>query len=315
MASTLSKILDFVLRSLHVKNSFDKIFNSRKFGKGDVNDPPKFLYTTLDIEKVETRLGNNFILKPKSLVKLDSDPIVDIDSKIELKKKMCGKHILYLHGGGYIHGFNSIHWLFLKTLTQELNCTIITPDYPVAPEFTYHQSFEMVIPIYKQLVATAGRENVILMGDSSGGGFALALAQKMHEQNAEMASQIILISPWLDITLKNKDIKDIDSKDPILGVNGLRRAGLAYAGETNPENYLLSPINGPIEGLGKISIFVGTKDILVADARKFKSMSQEKGIDINYFEYEDMLHVWPLFSLPESKMAIEQIKNLVNSEE
>jgi len=123
-----------------------------------------------------------------------------------------------------------------------------------------------------------------------------------------------LISPWLDITLKNKDIKAIDPQDPILGVKGLRRAGRSYAGKTNPNNYLLSPINGPVGGLGKISILIGTKDILVADTRKFKSITQAKGVEINYFEYEDMLHVWPLFNLPESKIAIEQIKQIINKQ-
>ena len=340
MASTISKILDFVLRTLPIKNSFEKIFNSRKFGKGDIKEPPKFLYTTLDIKKIETKLGNNFILKTKAIlnsngeVKNNSTTVTceNIDAAInknidtEINENIAAekngiidaekneKYVFYLHGGGYIHGFNSIHWLFLKTLAQELDCTIIAPDYPVAPEFTYHESFAMVIPLYKDLITKVGKDNVILMGDSSGGGFALALAQKMHEANIEIASQIILISPWLDITLKNKDIKAIDPQDPILGVKGLRRAGKSYAGKTNPNNYLLSPINGSVEGLGKISILIGTKDILVADTRKFKSIAQAKGVEINYYEYEDMLHVWPLFNLPESKIAIEQIKQIINTQ-
>jgi epsilon-lactone hydrolase len=151
------------------------------------------------------------------------------------------------------------------------------------------------------------------MGDSSGGGFALALAQKMREENNDKANQIILLSPWLDITLKNTNISALDSEDPVLGISGLQRAGKAYAGDSDPNNYLLSPINGQVEGLGKISIFIGTKDILEADTRRFKSITKEKGININYYEYKDMIHVWPLFDLPESKKAIEQIISQVRS--
>ncbi|MGV8981620.1 alpha/beta hydrolase fold domain-containing protein [Clostridium sp.] len=293
MASIQSKVLNNILRYSNMKDSFDKVFDSGKFGKGDVNEPPKKLYLSLNIEKIELRGRNTFILKPKNV---------------------CNKiHILYLHGGGYIYGFNKIHWKFFNTLVQALNCTIIAPDYPVAPEFTYEDSFEMVIPIYKRLIAKVGGENVILMGDSSGGGFALALAQKMKEENNDKASQVILISPWLDITLKNADISAIESEDPVLGISGLQKAGKLYAGQGDPNDYLLSPINGQIEGLGKISIFIGTKDILVADTRKFKSITEEKGININYYEYKDMIHVWPLFNLPESKKAIEQIIRLVRS--
>lgn len=295
MTSIQSKVLNIILRQANMKNSFDKVFESGNFGKGDVNEPPKKLYSSLNIEKIQAKGRNTFILKPKN--------------------GGNKTHILYLHGGGYIYGFNKIHWRFISTLVQALNCTIIAPDYPLAPEFTYEDSFEMIIPIYKKLITKVGGENVILMGDSSGGGFALALAQNMKEENIDKANQIILLSPWLDITLKNPDISDLDLEDPVLGINGLQKAGKAYAGDADPNNYLLSPINGQVEGLGKISIFIGTKDILEADTRKFKSITKDKGININYYEYKDMIHVWPLFNLPESKKAIEQIIMLVKSSE
>jgi len=99
----------------------------------------------------------------------------------------------------------------------------------------------------------------------------------------------------------------------VLGISGLQRAGKAYAGDTDPNNYLLSPINGEIDGLGEISIFIGKRDILEADTSKFKTITKDKGININYYEYKDMIHVWPLFNLPESKDAIEQIIVLVKS--
>ena len=291
MASIESKVLYNILKYSNLKNSFDNVFDSGKFGKGDINEPPKKLYSNLSIEKTQIKGRNFFTLAPK----------------VEVNKT----HILYLHGGGYIYGFNKIHWNFFNKLIQATNCTIIAPDYPLAPKFTYKDSFEMVIPIYRELVSKVGGNNIILMGDSSGGGFALALAQKLREENIDNSNQIILLSPWLDITLENVDINMIDSKDPILGISGLKRAGKAYAGDTNPNNYLLSPINGAVDRLGKISVFIGTKDILEADTRKFKRLTAEKGVNINYYEYTDMVHVWMLFNLPESKQAIDQIISLV----
>lgn len=293
MASIESKMLSIILKYSNIKKSFDKVFDSGKFGKGNVNEPPKKLYSKINIEKKQIQGRNIFTLAPR----------------IQGNKT----HILYLHGGGYIYGFNRIHWNFFNTLIQATNCTIIAPDYPLAPKFTYKDSFEMIMPIYRELVSKVGGDNIILMGDSAGGGFALALAQKMREENIDKANQIILLSPWLDITLENIDINTIDSIDPVLGISGLKRAGNSYAGETDPNNYLLSPINGAVDGLGKISIFIGTKDILEADTRKFKRLTEEKGVNINYYEYKDMVHVWMLFNLPESKQAIEQIIRLVDS--
>lgn len=291
MASVNSRVLEKIFKVLNFKNSFDEAFNTGVFDKNNINEPPKKLYSNLSIEKTEKMGRNTFILKPKGL-----------------KSKT---HILYLHGGGYVFGFSKIHWTFMNDLIKKLNCIIIAPDYPLAPKFTYKDSFEMISSIYKELVEKVGGDNLIIMGDSAGGGFALALAQKMKEENIEKASQIILLSPWLDVAMNNKEISLIEAIDPILGLSGLKKAGKAYAGGEDTNNYLISPINGEVSGLGQISIFTGTKDSLNPDARKFREMAKEKGIDINYYQYQDMVHVWMLFNLPESKEVIEEIKMLV----
>lgn len=223
------------------------------------------------------------------------------------------KHILYLHGGAYVEGFVRPHWDFLYKLIKNLNCTITAPDYPLAPVHTFEQTFEMVKDVYIRVLKTVRPENFILMGDSSGGGLALALSQLMRNENISQPGQIILLSPWLDIGLKNPAIKDIDPSDLFLGVEGLRLAGKAYAGDTDEDYYLLSPINGSLEGLGKISVFVGSREILVADARKLKAMAEEKGIEINYREYMGMFHAWMLLNLPESKEARKEIIQLIQN--
>jgi acetyl esterase/lipase len=126
---------------------------------------------------------------------------------------------------------------------------------------------------------------MILMGDSSGGGFALALAQNLRVENIKLR-QLILLSPWLDITLTNPLIKYLDPEDPFLEAESLKQAGTLYSKGINADHYLLSPINGSLKGLGKISVFIGSKDLLVADARRLRDRAQMEGIDLNYFEYD-----------------------------
>ena len=293
MASTTSKILNSILRAVNFKNYIEKKLNSGKIDKENGKEPRKYLFSGLNLEKKQINGRNVFIIKPKT--------------------KKSKTNILYLHGGAYINSFSMIHWLLLKQIVNETKCTVIAPDFPLAPSYTYKDSFEMVTPIYEELLEKVGGENVILMGDSSGGGFALALAEKMKEENRAKNSQIILLSPWLDITLKNEEILKVDDKDPVLGIKGLQRAGKLYAGDIDCNNYLLSPINGEIKGLGKISIFIGTNDILEPDAKKFKKMAEEKGVEINYYESKDMIHTWMFFYLKESKETIREIVNLINS--
>lgn len=283
-----------ILELSNLKGLPDKALDSEGNGIGAGSEPPKRMRTSFHIETSQSYGRNVYTLRSK--------------------KGSSSRCIFYLHGGAYVYGFTKFHWGLIAKLIAASGCSVIAPDYPLAPSYTYLDSFKMVEPIYKGLVAKVGGENVILMGDSAGGGFALALAQKMKAEGVEGAKQIILLSPWLDITLENEAIAALESKDPILGVSSLKRAGRLYAGNASLSDYLLSPINGELEGLGAISIFTGTRDILLADARKFKGIADKQGISIKYFEYEDMLHDWVLFNLPESKMAIEQIAGLINSE-
>jgi acetyl esterase/lipase len=267
------------------------------FGKFDFYqslEPPEEIRKICHVTKRQHNGGNVFTLTPK--------------------KSLPCRHILYLHGGAYVQNFTRQHWKFLSILVDYSNCTITAPDYPLAPKHTYLESFNMVMPLYKEIILQTAPSDVVLMGDSAGGGFALALAQKMLEEDVPQPGKIILLSPWLDITLENPEIKSIDPTDPFLGVRGLRKAASAYAGNTDPCNFMLSPVNGPLEQLGKISIFIGSKDIFVADTRKLNRLMEAKGIMLNYREYKDMVHVWMLLNFRESKQAREEIIKLICSD-
>lgn len=131
-------------------------------------------------------------------------------------------------------------------------------------------------------------------------------------KNLPQPSRIILLSPWLDITLSNPDIQKFEKNDAALGSYGLAILGKLYAGDTDPNHYLLSPINGDIQGLGEISLFIGTHDLMLADARKFRDRAKKEGIMINYYEYSKMNHVFPALPIPEAKKAIRQIIDLIS---
>ncbi len=278
------------------KNFLRKQFASGNFDFFNCPEPPSRISRTCHIHKFQINNRNVFTLSPKS-------------------KKAKGSHILYLHGGAYVQNFNIFHWWFLSKLVEKLDCTITAPDYPLAPAATCKDAFALAETLYKQLIEKIDPADLVLMGDSAGGGFALALAQKMRDEKIPQPGQIILLSPWLDITLSNPGIHEIDGIDPFLGIESLRRIGKVYAGESSPDHYLLSPINGSLEGLGKISVFIGSKDILAADTRKLKSLAESKGIDLNYYEYKDMIHVWMLLNFPESKKARKEIMELIRHHE
>lgn len=291
MASIESKLFNLLLVLINKKKFLELQFTFGRFDFYNSNEPPKQTRKYCHIEMHVVHGHKVFTLTPK--------------------KKKSKYHILYLHGGAYVQGFVKQHWKFLSMLVDQTHCSISAPDYPLAPKFTFVDAYDMITPLYKEIVAQVGAVNTILMGDSAGGGLALAFAQKMKFDNISTPGKIILLSPWLDITLRNPEIEKIDLLDPFLSVKGLRKAGLSFAGDADPNDFRLSPINGSLEGIGEVSIFIGSRDILVADARKLNSLAKEKGISLNYNEYEDMVHVWMLLNFRESKQAQRQIMDLI----
>lgn len=290
LASSQSKIFHLILRLIRKKSFLGKQLATGTF-RFSCPEPPARITRKLSVTKYQVLGRNVFTLRPENPGSLT--------------------HILYLHGGAYVQGFVRFHWSFLAYLIQETRCTVTAPDYPLAPDFTCQDSFAMVLQLYRQLLLTVRPENLIIMGDSAGGGFALGLAQVLRDESLPQPGQLILLSPWLDITLTNPEIALIAPGDPFLEQESLRKAGKLYAGDIPPDHPMLSPINGPLAGLGKLSIFAGSNDILVADTRKLHLLAMSQHIQHNYYEYPQMVHAWMLLNLPESMMARAQIIHLI----
>ncbi len=202
------------------------------------------------------------------------------------------KYILYLHGGSYVGEPEEEHWQFLQDIVVDTLATVIMPDYPLAPKYTYKDVFQMIQPLYEEIIKKVNPENIILMGDSAGGGMALALEQKLSEENVTLPEKLILISPWLDVTMENNKIEEVQKKDEDLNKDTLKLAGKLYAGNDGMDSYLVNPINGPLEKLKNVTIYTGTNDILNPDVHILIEKAKAKNVNINLKEYEGAGHIW-----------------------
>ena len=249
--------------------------------------PPKFMESKYDIRS-EAFMGRNIWT-------------------IAAKEALCDQHIMYLHGGAYVVNFTLPHWLYMGSLAERLNATVIAPDYPLAPEYHVEDVFKIMIPLYEKVMKIAGSQNLTLMGDSAGGGMALALAQQLRDNGIEQPGQIILLSPWLDVTMSNPKITQVDKDDPLLNVEGLIESGQQYAGRLDTRDPRVSPLYGKLEGLAPITIFIGTADILLPDCRKLKVRADFTRLRVRYYEYEGMLHDGMLYPIPEARDIRDKI--------
>lgn len=272
-------------------------------------------------KRLSREIANNSfdqtVALPSKSLKKNFDVVESLQNErqiwtIKPKTNLSEKVILYLHGGAYVYNISKIHWDFIEVLSLKTNATIIIPDYPLVPEATFVEVYEFVFALYIELLENTTPENIIIMGDSAGGGLALGFSMFLRNEEKRQPQQIVLLSPWIDITMQNPDIKEIEKNDKILGVNYLQLAGQYYAGEADPKDYRVSPLYGDFFGLPKISIFIGTNDLLYPDNKKLKDILELQKVPINFFEYPKMFHVWMLIpNLEESKSAISQIVELI----
>lgn len=230
------------------------------------------------------------------------------------KQNATEKVVFYLHGGAYVFNISNLHWNLIYEFLTKTNANFIIADYPLAPESTFNDVYDFLDKTYEELLKQISSENLIFMGDSAGGGLALSFAQKLRNENKQVPSQIILLSPWLDLSMSNPEISNVEKYDKILTVKGLKMAAKSYSDNTDLSNYLLSPLFGDFSNLATISIFVGTHEVFIYDIRKLKQLLDEKTISVNYFEYPKMFHDWHIITqLKESKKSIEQISDLINN--
>jgi acetyl esterase/lipase len=269
---------------------------------------------------MEKKIANNSYNKvpasiPKSILKKFN---VDVGDYIERKvwtvsPKSCENNIiiLYLHGGAYYANITQMHWHLIEQLLVNTNATVIVPDYPLAPESNCENTYQFLDAVYAKISSSYPSKQIVFMGDSAGGGLALGFAQKIRNEKLKQPEQIILFSPWLDLSMSNPEIVKFDKFDKILSIEGLKIAGKKYADAMSLTDFRVSPIYGDFSTLGKISIFTGTNDVLIADARKLKQILEIQNINLNYFEYSGMFHDWVVVtSLRETKDVLKRINEL-----
>lgn len=214
--------------------------------------------------------------------------------------------IMYIHGGSYVGELTDQHWNFMRKLVDDTGAIVIAPDYPLTPKYNYEDVKSMMEPLYQEVIQKVDPEHLVVMGDSAGGGLALGLMETLGEKSIAQPSQLILLSPWLDVTMENEEINEVEKVDPVLNKMALKIAGENYSGKEGKENYFANPVYGPLDKLRNVTIFTGTYDILNPDAKKIEKRAKEENADIQLIEKEKAYHVWMLDIDDENNMEAKQ---------
>ncbi|PRZ43032.1 salicylate hydroxylase [Antricoccus suffuscus] len=237
------------------------------------------------------------------LGRVDAIEILGAQSAVE------GPHLLHFHGGGYVVGSAESSLEYAARLASATNGRCVVVDYRLAPEHPYPAALDDALHAYRMLRESGvPASQIILSGESSGAGLAVAAALALKGAGEQLPAGIIAICPFADLTLSSPSVAKFDGRDPATNRDSLTNMAAMYVQTHEPTDPLVSPLYGDLSGLPPIFIAATDGEVLYDDARRLAEQASGVGVEVTSHFIEDSVHVFPLFAfLPETTETIDRI--------
>ena len=227
---------------------------------------------------------------------------------IEPKRRPPGPEsplVLYFHGGGYIVGGLASHGAFCARLAQKIGGRVLFADYRLAPEHPFPAAIEDGIAAFQHATELA-HGKLILAGDSAGGGLALATAQAATAQGLKLPDKLILLSPWVDLTLSGGSMVSNAATDSLLNTKILTRMRGLYMGKHEPADRRASPLFDPNTHLPPVLLIYSASEVLRDDSTRLAENLRMGGTQVATHAFPGKPHVFPLFwAVPGASRALK----------
>lgn len=218
--------------------------------------------------------------------------------------------LLYIHGGGFVLGWNNQYFGWLHYLSKTSNARILAIDYRLAPEHPFPAALDDCVAAYRWLLAQGVQPRQLAIGgDSAGGNLTLTTLLALRDAGVALPAAGVCLSPGTDFTISGESFQQNQAIDPVLNHRFIHEALQAYVGTADPRNPLLSPIFADLHGLPPLLIQVGSDELLLSDARRVTERAQAAGVAVTLSVFSHMWHVFQMFapSLPEARQAVNAL--------
>ena len=204
--------------------------------------------------------------------------------------------ILYVHGGAYVAGSARAFRHLAGQIAARAGIAAFVPDYRLAPEHPFPAAFDDAYAAYRGLICAETRA-IAIVGDSAGGGLALALLAAACAEAAKSGalgpSAGVAMSPWTDLALAGSSMETRADEDPFLTKDALAAAAAQYLAGQDARVPSASPLYGDLSGLPPIQVHTGTAEILLDDSRRYADRAGFAKVDLALHTWEGMAHVFP----------------------
>ena len=245
--------------------------------------------------------------------------------------------ILYLHGGGYTCGDLDYAKGCAATLAARCGVRVLCVAYRLAPEFPFPAAIDDAEDAYGYLLSAGyAPGQIMLCGESAGGGLCYALCLRHKAKGRTMPAGIIAISPWIDLTGRAQSQITNEKIDPTLTPERLRFYADCYVHGTDtqkssaknvypktcdvPEDDLaaksdplVSPLFADLTGMPPSLIFVGGAEILLDDSASLHQRLLEAGAQSELIITPDMWHGYVLYCIKEYDRDFSRIRKFIKA--
>jgi len=303
------------------------LFSQCKSSHVSISRKAKSTYNFIRITNLSEKTFNKLLTNPKRNQKHFN--IKRFNKKLSITKHessgfsaltICNqtpsnKHIIYFHGGAYFAEATKSHRKLIEKICLTYNYKVSFIKYPLAPENEAAFTHKVTNELYQIIQKKYPDDVFILMGDSAGGGLALAFLQTLVSENHQnIPNKTVLLSPWLDVEMSNPEITDYIEKDVLLNLDGMIKCGQIYAGKLPTKDPQVSPIYGNMNNLGEIKVFVSTHELFYPDCQRLKSkILQAEGSSCDMTVMNNMIHDWIIFPFDESEQCLEEIHQFIEN--
>lgn len=228
--------------------------------------------------------------------------------RVAAKGAVENKVLVWFHGGGNIMGSARGFQELGHNLSRASGVSVVLADFRRAPEHPFPAAAHDAVDVIAALVAEYGASNVAAGGDSAGGGLALSALVALRDRGESLPAAAVFISPLLDLTASGDSIDEFDGKDIAVSRGSIGNVSEAYLQGHDPADPLASPLFAELNDLPPALFMVGSGEVLRDDSRRAAAKIVEAGGSASASLYDDMVHVWPLFSsiLPEGIQAADE---------
>jgi monoterpene epsilon-lactone hydrolase len=224
--------------------------------------------------------------------------------------------ILYFHGGSYNSGSLASHRSLVAEIAHAAKVRLLHIAYRLAPEHPFPAAVEDATSSYHWLLEHGFcPDQIIVAGDSAGGGLALALLVSLRDSGDPLPAGAVCLSPWTDLTCTGATWKTNVKKELLIDPGSLRASAQVYLGSTDPRSPLASPLFADLHNLPPILIQVGSDELLLSDAQGFAERAQAAGVNVTLQVWDGMQHEWQFGTnyLPESRKAVARIGEFIQN--